>query len=338
VSERVRIKLLPLVAVAAWALWPGAASAVELGEGQVQIELRPLVTAREPEVRLGDVANIYTRDLPTIQRLSALPLGQAPLAGSEAVVRRDVIARWVRSQLGIGRDQVVWSGPEETHVRRLAQELPSARIEQAAKVALNDWLQSRASRYGTEVLPLPADLKLPAGRVELKARPLVANAEPTPRMVVWMDVLVEGRFVRAVPVSFNVEAYREAWVAPSNVARGVALAPGMVAKREVDITHRSAAVLPVKGTQLGEAAAGWTTTKALKEGEPITERNVAPAPLVARGEWVALHLKSGLVQLEGRAQALQDGELGQVVQVRSTNGASPVAARIVAPGKVEAML
>lgn len=337
-SDRVRGKFLPVMAVAAWTMCPGAASAVELGEGQVQIELRPQVTAREQEVRLGDVANIYTRDLQTIQRLSALPLGQAPRAGTEAVVRREVIARWVRSRLGIGRDQVVWSGPEETHVRRLAQDVPAIRIEQAAKTALNAWLDQRASRYGAEVLLLPADLKLPAGQVEFKARPLAANAEPTPRMVVWMDVLVEGRFVRAVPVSFNVEAYRDAWVAPAGVARGVALAPGMVEKREVDITSRSVAALPVKGAQLAETAGGWTTTKAVKEGEPLTARNAAPAPLVARGEWVALHLKSGLVQLEGRAQALQDGELGQVVQVRSSNGASPVAARIVAPGKVEAML
>jgi len=333
-----RSKLLSAMAIGLWAMGPGMAAAVELGEGQVQIELRAQVTAREQDVRLGDVANIYTRDLQTIQRLSALSLGQAPRAGSEAVVRREVIARWVRNQLGIGRDQVVWSGPEETHVRRLAQDIPATRIEQAAKTALNDWLQQRASRYGAEVLSLPADLKLPAGQVELKARPLTANAEPTPRMVVWMDVLVEGRFVRAVPVSFNVEAYRDAWVAPVGVARGVTLTPGLVEKREVDITGRSVAALPAKGAQLADVAAGWTTTKALKEGEPLTARNAAPAPLVARGEWVALHLKSGLVQLEGRAQALQDGELGQVVQVRSSNGASPVAARIVAPGKVEAML
>ena len=324
--------ILSAVAAATLTICHGVAGAVELGEGQVQIELRAQVIARAHEVRLGDVAHIYTRDLQTIQRLAALPLGQAPVAGGEAIVRRDVIARWVRSQLGIGRDQLQWSGPEETHVRRQAQEVPAARIEQAAQAALNEWLQPRASRYGTEVLALARDLQLPAGQVELKARPLAANGEPTPRMVVWMDVAVDGRFVRAVPVSFNVEAYREAWVAPAGVARGVPLAPGMVERREVDATSRSVAALP------SEIAGNWSTTKAIKEGEPLTARNVAPAPLVARGEWVALHLKSGLVQLEGRAQALQDGQLGQVVQVRSANGASPVAARIVAPGKVEAML
>jgi flagellar basal body P-ring formation protein FlgA len=334
----VRSKIFLLAVAVAATASAGQGNAFELGEGQVRIELRPQFVARQQEVRLGDIAILHTTDLPTIQRLSALPLGQAPAAGAEAVVRREVIARWVRSQLGIARDQVLWSGAEETNVRTLAQDYPAARIEQAAKAALREWMDKRATRYGVDALALPTDLKLPAGQVELKARPLAANADPAPRMVVWMDVQVDGRFVRTVPVSFAVEAYRDAWVAPAAIAGGVPLAPGMVEKREVQIAGRSAASVPAQAAQPGEIAAGLRTTRSLKEGEAITARNSAPAPAIARGDWVALHLKSGLVELESRAQALQNGELGQVVKVRSSGGASPVDARVVAPGRVEAML
>ena len=86
------------------------------------------------------------------------------------------------------------------------------------------------------------------------------------------------------------------------------------------------------------SAAGWRTTKALEEGEPLTPANSRPAPAIARGDWVVLHLKTGMVELEGRARALQDGEMGQVVKVRSANSANPVEARVVAPGRVEVTL
>jgi flagella basal body P-ring formation protein FlgA len=43
------------------------------------------------------------------------------------------------------------------------------------------------------------------------------------------------------------------------------------------------------------------------------------------------------VQLEGRAKALQEGEIGELVRVRMTGAAVPVHARVIEPGRVEAM-
>jgi flagella basal body P-ring formation protein FlgA len=318
---------------------PPASAAVELAVGQIQIELRGETAVQEPQVRLGDVAILHTRNLPAIERLAALPLGRAPRLGGEAVVRRDAIAKWVRSRLGVARSQVLWSGPEEIHVRSLAQEVPATRLEQIAETALREWLAQRVSRYSVHALALPGDLKLPAGQVQVKARPIAGNAEPAERMVVWLDLQVGGRFVRALPVTFTVDAYRKAWVAPERVARGVALTPAIVERREIKITGRATgAPLPLDGSRPGEILAGWRTTKALAEGEAITAHNAGVAPLIARGEWVLVHLKSGAVEVERRAQAMQDGDLGQIVQVRSPRGPASLAARVMAPGRVEATL
>lgn len=261
---------LPFLAMAAAVLTGSAtAQAVDLPDGQVRIEMRANFVARDHEVRLGDVAHLYTRDLPTIQRLSALSLGRAPFTGTETVLRRDVVARWVRSRLGIDADRIAWGAVEETRVRTLEQYVPPGRIEQAAASYLREWLGPRANRYRIDVLALPGDVKLPAGAIELKARPLAADLGPRSRMVVWMDVVVDGRFARAVPVGFALEAY--------------------------------------------------------------------PQARIVRGDWVVLHIKSGRVELEQRAQALQDGELGQVVKVRAASSADQVEARVVAAGRVEAM-
>ena len=153
-----------------------------------------------------------------------------------------------------------------------------------------------------------------------------------------MDVQVDGRFVRSVPVSFAVEAYREAWVAPKPIAGGVVLMPGMIEQREVEITGQTGAGVDAGIAQVGAATGIWRTTKALREGQALSTRDIAPAPAIARGDWVTLQLRSGPIELESRAEALQDGELGQRVKVRLPDRASPLEGRVVDRSRVEAKL
>jgi flagella basal body P-ring formation protein FlgA len=84
-------------------------------------------------------------------------------------------------------------------------------------------------------------------------------------------------------------------------------------------------------------AAPLRSLRSLRAGEALTANNAAPALPVSRGEWVTLQFNTGAVQMEGRAEALQGGGLGQVVRVRLARGSAPVEARIVARGRVEAM-
>lgn len=332
-------KILILLAVLGWIGDSAADASIELRDGQVQIALRSDSAVASSQVMLGDVAVLHTRELSAIQRLVSLPLGRAPAVGTESVLARPAIERWIRSQFGMTREQLVWSGPEEAHVRTLAQELPAAQLQRLAEAALRDWLGQRTSRYELQAVAPPRDLKLPAGLVELHVRPFPANAEPAQRTVVWVDVLVNASLVRAVPVSFRLDAFRDAWVAPAGLASGVNLAPSMVEKRELKLTGRPQREdFPVAQSQDGPIFKGWHTTKPVEAGEPITLRNVGPAALVARGEWVLLRLNSGLVQLERRAQVMQDGKLGQVVKVRSSNGLEPISARVMGAGQVEATL
>jgi hypothetical protein len=174
-----------------------------------QIELRPSVVATQAEVHLGDVAQIHTQDLRAIRELVALPLGPRPPAGSEAVIRRDVLERWVRLRLGLSRALTDWRGALET-------------------------------------------------RVHTPAR------------------------TRAVPARAAASVERE---------------PG---------------------------ATGHEDRK--------------PPRLVTRGDWVLLHFRSGGVELETRAQVLQDGHPGEVVRVRAWSASEPVFARVISAGAVEAGL
>jgi flagella basal body P-ring formation protein FlgA len=255
------------------------AQAVAQVEPAVRIEMRPVFDAASEHVVLGDLAIIHARDLETMRQLVTLSLGERPAAGGEALVRREAIARWVRSRTGIARNDVEWGGAAETIVRTPAQQWHASRLEQVAQQTLNAWIAQNAPGYRAELVPLSTDLRLPAGNVTVSARPIAANIDADRRVTVWLDVAVDARNVRSVPVGFEMTA---------TVAAARAAA--------------------------------------------------AAAPLVARGEWVELHMKSGGLEVQARVQALQDGAAGQVVQVRASAAGAPVSARVVAAGQVEGLL
>lgn len=322
-----------LLTVLATVLAVPNAEAQGIGHGQVEIELRPEVVALHRQVRLGDVAYLHTTDLGAIQRLVELPLGQAPQAGNEAVLERKVLARWIRGQIGLTSEQVVWRGSERSRVRGSVQTLPAAQIEQTARAALENWLVARSNRFDIEGLGLRHDINLPVGRIELRARSLPWGSRPSSRMVVWVDVWVDGGFVRTVPVNFLVEAYRDAWVAKSAVAPGVALSSAMLERKEVDVVSqpiRPAAAEPPADLSL-------RSLRSLKPGEAVNTLNTARVATVGRGESVTLYLKAGGMRMESRAESLQEGDMGQVVRVRVAGATSPIEARVVDRGRVEAI-
>ena len=300
------------------------------GDAPVRIELRPDMHAQGQGVVLGDVAQIHARDLRTMQQLVSLRLGAAPHAGAYVAVRRATLDRWMRHQRGLSMHDIEWAGADDVVVRSTTQHVAATRREAVARDAVNGWLATHATRFSIDVQPLSADLQVPSGSVTVRPRALPVNGEPASRMVVWLDVSVDDQHVRAVPVSFSVEAYRDAWVAPAPIAAGAVVAPGALERREVALT----AAIPTRGT----ASAPLRTTRAIRAGEAVGPRNTTSASVINRGEWVSLRLKSGAIELERPVQALEDGNLGALVQVKAGDDAKPIPARVVSAGRVEAAL
>lgn len=72
----------------------------------------------------------------------------------------------------------------------------------------------------------------------------------------------------------------------------------------------------------------------LEPGHTITRDDLAPRPLVRRGQPVDLVVRRGRVQATVRAECRQDGVLGQTVSVRNQINGSLVVARVTGPGEV----
>jgi flagella basal body P-ring formation protein FlgA len=321
---------LAFLLAAGLAGYAGAAAAAPGRE--ITIELRPRVTVSEPRVRLGDVAFLTTRDLPTLRQLMALPLGPAPRPGTPASLDRETIERWVMARTGLPSSPVRWTGASETEIESAAQQFSGENIVLAARSALLKWLSERSVRAEIQALSGVRDLVLPAGTPTLRVRPLASHGLPSKRMLVWVDAWVDDRFVRTTAVSFEVGAWAPLSVASAGLELGAALDPVVRAaafeEREIDLTTVR------RGTPV-DAAGGQRLKRPLRAGEVLTNAHLEAVPAVTRGNWAHLLARSGDVSVESRVEVLQDGRAGQVVRVKVPGSSGEVLARVTGPGQVE---
>ncbi|EJL72200.1 flagella basal body P-ring formation protein FlgA [Variovorax sp. CF313] len=306
----------------------------------VSIELRPRVQVEGASVRLGDIAFLTTRDLGTLRKLMAVPIGAAPRAGAPIAVDRNTVMRWVESRSAVQAGDAVsslrWSGAGETLIETAAQDLAGETVVDAARSALLKWLQLRSLHADVQSVSTVRDLVLPAGQPVLRVRPIADQAQPARRMLVWVDAWVGDRFVRTTAVAFEVNAWAQATVATSPMTAGAqvdgVVLRGATETREVDLT-----ALPSGRPARLEIADGGSQRlrKPLKPGEVLTDAHLQSTPSVTRGNWAQLLARSGDVSVESRVEVLQDGRPGQFVRVKVPGSSGEVLARVTGPGQVE---
>lgn len=304
------------------------------GVAAVTIELLPQVKVRSAQVTLGQVAYLTSSELPVIKRLLAVPLGMAPVAGNTVTLDRATLARWLRSQAGLRDGHIQWAGAPVSAITTATRELGGHEIEQTARQALRSWLSQRSERAELRALAVPRDLQLPEGTAELVVRP-IDDTQPRKRMLVWVDVWAGGRFVRTLPVSFEVSAWAVVPASSSGAPAGAPLDVRTIDLREVDVT-----LLPAPAMAAGALPAMVSTSsqrlrRAVQPGEALTVRHLESVPAVERGQWITARSVAGSVALESRVEALQDGRVGQTVRVKQANSAHAISARVTGPGQVE---
>jgi len=204
-----------------------------------------------------------------------------------------------------------------------------AELFAAAEQALKPMLEARGARV---VLTMPRDavrgVVVDAGRVDLAARALPGDFVWASRLAVWVDIRQGGTTRRSVLVPVHVQAWQAGWVAIRDLPAGTRLSQTLLQHGDVDVADGG------QPAWQGEPEGQWLRAPVMA-GRYLGASQVTPPQAVARGERVELVHRMGVVEVLAAASALQDGEIGQHVQVRVDASQGPVMARVVAPGRVE---
>lgn len=179
-------------------------------------------------------------------------------------------------------------GVGQHHTGNRITVLHGARVAAAARASIAGSMPAGSAR-ALKAVAIPPGLRLPPGKVRLHPRPSPAAAVSRDALRVWVEIFVDDRLFRVVPVVFSIS----------------------------------------------RSAAAHATADGESSGRRSSVAPVSSIPAIHRGQWINLRTQTGTVVLETRAQALQDGHVGQRVKARVAHSAAPVHAWILSSTLLE---
>lgn len=247
--------------VRAGALALGLAAAVGAQAAQARVTLRAQALVPAAEFRLGDVAEVEAEDETAAAALRALPAGRAG-AGPIRLARWE-LQRHVARHLPTGIDAVDWQGAGAVSVQLQTQALDPRLLVVRAEAALRAQLEPQLGELVLRPLGRLDAPRIPQGEPVLQARLPAGSERPRKRMQVFVDVLLEGRVLRSVPLWFEVQA------------SGLDAPPAVARQDEVTVElHSGAVVIESRGTALADGRVGELVPVRTQGAEPVRARVV----------------------------------------------------------------
>lgn len=308
-------------AALACALWAAPAAPAT----PVRVTVLPAAEVSSPSVTLGDCARIAG---PGAARLARAVIAAAPRAGTELAISASQI---LSALSGLGAPDAAVSGAARCVVTSPSQVIVPDRITRAAAGAVLAALAPPAPGWTYVVRPLtaPAPVVAPAGALTVTGT--LASAPPAPGIAtVSVRIDTGGRLIRVVPVTVQVAVRGPVLVATRDLPYHTALGSGEAVVQTREITS-------AWGTPLGgeRQRAGMWTTQFVPAGTVLTDRMVAPAPAVQRGDLVTVEVARGPLRVSATGRAREDGVVGQTITVEIDGTRAVVQGRVTGPGAVE---
>ncbi len=179
---------------------------------------------------------------------------------------------------------------------------------------------SVAFDWSLPVLPRLSD----SARVEAD----VVQLRPRGTCVVALRLVDQGRVARRLTVPVRVRRWDLLPVARRELPRGRVLTAEDLEARWLESTAMADADLVSL-----EDALGNRLSRYLLAGRPLARRQLERVPDVRRGETLTVTVRTGGVAVRASAHALEDGRIGESLQVKLDDTGRRLTARLVAAGE-----
>lgn len=296
---------------------------------RAEVELLAQAEVATPRYCLGDIARIEAADERQRRRLQELVIADTPALGQTKTYTRQGMERKVVRRHPDLRGLLRWRGAEIIVVRGKGQRVASDTLVDAAALELarfhGERYKSLELRPVGEVPPLQA----PLGDVDLRARPLPADGV-TRRVGVHVDVRVDGKHYRTVPVWFDGRAVQSVLTAKHPRRAGEPLRMADFDWTALDVATYASGPVPAEELM----SERLRLRRPLSAGEPLLREHVEERPAVARNDNVKVAVSQGGIVIEASGIALADARIGEAVKIRNPDSNEQFAALVVAPGVV----
>jgi len=300
-----RALLLLLIAITAAAAWAA--------------ETAPMVPERVivvgDEVTLGDL--VRAAGLPAADRLFLVRLVKSPNPGQQRSLNRHYVLRQLTAE-GLGHIGV----PARITVERPGRAIDPALGRELVLAYIREHAPWPPERYRIEMTRAHDPITVEPGEVtaRLIQRP-ADRLEGTHTYVV--EYRVGGRRVARGGFTMKVHVQATAFVAATQLNRGILLAERDLIAREMDLADLRGLPETDKAKLIGARL-----RHTIREGQIVTSDALEPVPLVRRGDAVTIVARRGDMVVTAFGLAREDGALGEVVRVENLQSQRVVHARV----------
>lgn len=209
------------------------------------------------------------------------------------------------------------------------QQVDPGQVLEVARASLKDKLANTAGRTSLVALGAPEVMRVPAGKMELKVRP-VQGAWPRSRVGVPVDISVNGQVVRSATVWFALQIERQAMTYGEAYPLGASASRLQMESGDIDVATISEAPIDSR-----DAIAGMRLRRAVRAGDPVLMKDFEAVPVVDRSDRVQVLASYGVIHLTTHGTANEPGGIGDIVAVLVDGAEAPSRARVTEKGVVQ---
>jgi len=254
--------------------------------------------------------------------LASIRVADAPVFGRSTMLLRAQVAEMVHLQL----PEIAvtnWAGAARIRISRKTQMLDESMLKELLSSTLQrDVVRDRGELELRLMRPWAA-VSVPDEALSVRVLDL-PNAGVTPNFILRFEIQAAAQSIGIWQVPLQARIIHEIWVARSSLTRGQILQSSdwLAEKRDILILRDA-----VGAAHMSDDSCELTEN--IPAGSPLLSRSIKPRTVVRRGKMIEALLQDGKLVISVKAEALEDGAVGQTIRVRN------VASRREFRGKVE---
>ena len=290
----------------------------------LRVELHEKALVSAPVVHLGDIASI-TPEGRAAENLAAKRVTTSPNPGKSRTIKASSIIEMMRYDKNAA--DIGWSGAESIEVTRKGQVITKERMKQIVAEFIGRHLKSLPdAEIRFTSVRTRENIILPAGTITYTVKP----SKPAIIGSSSFNILfaVDGRTVTNRTVRGKLEVLAPVATAAVNIRRGSIITPDQVEMIRRDISKLDGPYFT------RDRVIGLQAQRTIRAGKPLDIMNVAPPPVIKKGELVEIVADRGPLRITTKGIAVMDGRPGDFIRVKNISSSKLIYGKVDAPGVV----
>lgn len=278
-------------------------------------------------IKLGEVAQVYVKNIHQFRALSELEIAQFPSDQAELVVPGEYVKQRIMELLGPRADASFKIPAAIKFTRSYSAQNELALIEEIKR------LGKESSKFPADVTVNIEIIKMPSvGKDKIKITPAAEIAQ-------WRGE-VNFRTSYGEWVKAKINWFMEAWLAKRDLALFTDLKPSDFEKGSINVTALRSLPLAASSTeQLAQTLAGARTKRMLRMKMALASEFIDKKPDTKMGESLkVVFVSSSGLRVEAEGQAVQESHIGLETKARLFKSKKIVTGMLVNPHLMEVSL